>query len=130
MPRLTFKKNERLCSRKAIEELYSNGKSFYSRNFKIIFLIQKEISLYPCQVVFSVPKKIFKRAVDRNLIKRRMREAYRANKLEFYKQLTDKKIFLHLLVLYNTKEILSFDEINKNMQQAISDLVKKMVLTQ
>jgi len=126
LPRLTFKKNERLCSRKAIEELYSKGQSFYSRNFKIIFLVQKEISLYPCQVVFSAPKKIFKRAVDRNLIKRRMREAYRANKPEFYKQLSDKNIFLHLLVLYNTKEILAFDEINKNVLNALNDLVKKL----
>ncbi len=126
MPRLTLKKSERLCSRKAIEELYSKGQSFYSRNFKIIFLVQKEISLYPCQVVFSVPKKIFKRAVDRNLLKRRMREAYRANKPEFYNQLTEKKTFLHLLAIYNTKEILSFEEIDKNIQQAINDLVKKM----
>ena len=125
MPRLTFKKNERLSSRKAIEELYSNGKSFYSRNFKVIFLLQKEIPLYPCQIVFSVPKKIFKRAVDRNLLKRRMREAYRADKPSFYQTLTDKKVFVHVLVIYNTKEILSFEEVAKNMQQAIADLLKK-----
>jgi ribonuclease P protein component len=125
LPRLTFKKNERLCSRKAIDELYENGKSFYSGNFKIIFLVQNEIPLYPCQVVFSVPKKLFKRAVDRNLIKRRMREAYRAAKPEFYNQLSGKKIFIHTMLLFTNKEILSFDEINKNMQQALPDLVKK-----
>jgi len=126
LPRLTFKKNERLSSRKSIEELYSSGQSFYSKNFKIIYLIQKEISLYPCQVVFSVPKKLFKRAVDRNLLKRRMREAYRTNKPDFYKELTDKKVFLHVLLLYSAKEILSFEEINRNMQQASCDLVKKL----
>ena len=125
MPRLTFKKNERLCSRKAIDELYAGGKSFYSGNFKIIFLIQQEIPLYPCQVVFSVPKKLFKRAVDRNLVKRRMREAYRTAKPEFYNQLSAKKIFIHAMLLYTNKEILLFEEINKNMQQALSDLVKK-----
>jgi ribonuclease P protein component len=125
LPRLTFKKNERLCSRKAIDELYGSGKSFYSGNFKIIFLVQKEIPLYPCQIVFSVPKKLFKRAVDRNLIKRRMREAYRAVKPEFYNRLSDKKIFIHVMLLYTNKEILSFEEINKNMQQALPDLVKK-----
>ena len=128
MPRFTFKKNERLSSRKAIEELYSNGKSFYSKNFKVIFLLQKEIPLVPCQIVFSVPKKIFKRAVDRNLLKRRMREAYRADKPAFYNQLTDKKVFIHVLMIYSTKEILSFEEITKNMQQAMSDLVKKTLV--
>ena len=126
MPRFTFKKNERLSSRKAIEELYSAGRSFYSGNFKVIYLPQKEISVYPCQVVFSVPKKLFKRAVDRNLIKRRMREAYRAGKPAFYKELTEKKVFLHALLLYTTKEILTFEEINRNMQQATADLVKKI----
>ncbi|HWY39120.1 MAG TPA: ribonuclease P protein component [Bacteroidia bacterium] len=125
MPRLTFNKNERLCSRKAIEELYSNGRSFYCPNLKVIFLPQKEIALHPCQVVFSAPKKSFKRAVDRNLIKRRMREAYRLNKPAFYEQLNNKKIYLHVLFLYNSKEIFSFEEISRNMQQALAELLKK-----
>ena len=126
MPRFTFKKNERLCSRKAIEELYSNGRSFYCRNFKVIYLKQTETSPFPCQVVFSVPKRIFKRAVDRNLIKRRMREAYRILKPEFYAQLNEKNTSLHLLVLYNTKTILPFEEIGKNVQQALQELTLKV----
>lgn len=125
MPRLTFKKAERLCSQKEIDELYSKGKSFYCGNFKIIFLIQQKVSLHPCQVVFSVPKKLFKRAVDRNLIKRRIREAYRFNKPEFYDKLNNKKIHLHLLLLYTNKEILSFEEVNKNILDALADLIKK-----
>ncbi|MGZ3863466.1 MAG: ribonuclease P protein component [Bacteroidia bacterium] len=125
MPRLTFKKEERLCSLKAIEELYSKGKSFHAGNLKIIFLTHQQISLPHCQVVFSVPKKLFKRAVDRNLLKRRMREAYRTNKPDFYDILTGKKIFLHMLVLYTNRQITAFDEINRNMQQGLAELVKK-----
>lgn len=125
MPRLTFKKEERLCSLKAIEELYSKGRSFNSGNLKIIFLKHEQTSLPPCQVVFSAPKKLFKRAVDRNLLKRRMREAYRTNKPGFNSHLNEQKIFLHILVLYTNKEIVSFDEINKNIQQALAELVKK-----
>ncbi len=127
MPRFTFKKNEHLCSAKAIEELYSKGQSFYTKNFKVIFFVRKENIQPPCQVVFSVPKRSFKRAVDRNLIKRRMREAYRFNKHTLYFGLTEKKVGLHLLLLYTHKEILSFDEINKNSIQAISMLLNKTI---
>ncbi|MGZ3903425.1 MAG: ribonuclease P protein component [Bacteroidia bacterium] len=125
MPRLTFKKEERLCSLKAIEELYSKGISFHSGSLKVIFLKHEQGFLPPCQVVFSVPKKLFKRAVDRNLLKRRMREAYRTNKPDFYDRLSEKKISLHILVLFIKKEIVPFDEINKNMQHLLAELVKK-----
>jgi ribonuclease P protein component len=126
LPRLTFKKKERLSSRKAIEELYAKGRSLQAGNLKIIFLVQQEPSLYPCSVVFSAPKKLFKRAVDRNLIKRRMREAYRANKPEFYNQLNEKKVVLHAILLYTNKQILSFGEIAANMEKALGDLIKKI----
>lgn len=127
MPRLTFKKEERLCSLKAIEELYSKGKSFHSGNLKVIFLTHQETSLPPCQVVFSVPKKLFKRAVDRNLLKRRMRESYRTNKPDFYNGIMEKKIYLHAMLLYTSKEILTFEEINKNTLLALTELVKRVV---
>lgn len=125
MPRFTFKKNERLCSRKDIEQLYAGGQVFYVNSFKIIFLVQKDSPVNLCQVVFSAPKKMFPRAVDRNLLKRRLREAYRLNKPVFYQELSEKNISLHLLVQYNTKNILSFEEIATNMKQAINDIVKK-----
>mgnify|MGYP001560056969 CR=1 FL=1 len=125
MPRFTFKKNEHLCSPKAIELLYSKGQSFYAKNFKVIFSIQKENIAPPCQVVFSVPKRSFKRAVDRNLIKRRIRESFRLNKHILYNHLTENKVGLHLLVLYTAKEILSFDEINKNLEQVMQTLLIK-----
>ncbi len=129
MSRFTFKKNEHLCSPKAIEALYSTGQSFYTKNFKIIFSLQKESLQPPCQVVFSVPKRSFKRAVDRNLIKRRMKEAYRTNKHILYSNLEEKKLGLHILILYTAKEILSFDEIHKNSLQAIQTLVYKTTTT-
>ena len=126
MPRFTFKKNERLCSAKAIEELYKEGKSFYTKSLKVIFLVHPENIQTPCSVVLSVPKRSFKRAVDRNLLKRRIKESYRVNKLTLYEGLIKNKVSLHLLVLYTPKEILLFDEINKNVIQALKTLLNKV----
>ena len=75
----TFSKSERLCSKIAIEKLVEEGKSFHLSPFKISWLSNTEESV-PVQILISVPKRTFKRAVYRNLLKRRIREAYRKNK--------------------------------------------------
>src|SRR5271170_3084196 len=93
----TFKKEERLCNKKLIDGLFHSGSSFLCYPFKVSWLVVEEPRIYPAQIVFSVSKKRFKRAVDRNLIKRRMREAYRLNKQDcLYNVLNsaDKKIAL------------------------------------
>ena len=80
----TFSKTERLCSKKAIEALFENGKSFYCPPFLIVWSYSLVEIPFPAQVAFSVSKKGFKLAVTRNLIKRRTREAYRKNKKDLY----------------------------------------------
>lgn len=76
----TFHKEERLCSRKLLDLLFKNGSSFLLYPFRISFLLITEDHAFPAQVVVNVSKKRFKRAHDRNLIKRRTREAYRLQK--------------------------------------------------
>jgi ribonuclease P protein component len=80
----TFGKTERLCSKKAIEALFENGKSFYCPPFLIVWAYSSAEIPFPAQVAFSVSKKGFRLAVTRNLIKRRIREAYRKNKKDLY----------------------------------------------
>jgi ribonuclease P protein component len=73
-------KNERLHSKKLIKELFDKGSSFFLYPFKVMVLDINIDIQETNQVLFSVSKKKLKKAVDRNLIKRRMREAYRLNK--------------------------------------------------
>jgi ribonuclease P protein component len=95
----TFNKSERLSSKKAIEALFNSGKSFYCPPFLIVWEYSSTDIPYPAQVAFSVPKKAFKSAVTRNLIKRRIREAYRKNKAILYNFLiaSDKKIVFTII---------------------------------
>ena len=119
----TFTKEERLCNKKLIDELFHNGSSFLCYPFKASWLVVSQPQQYPAQIVFSVSKKRFKRAVDRNLIKRRMREAYRLNKqLQLYNSLigADKQIVLS--VGYIGKEIAAYEFIEKKMLKLLTQL--------
>lgn len=79
-PDFSFGKEERLCSKKVIDKLFSEGESFLSFPYKVVYLKTTLPTDRLVQVAFTVSKKSFKKAVQRNLIKRRMREAYRLNK--------------------------------------------------
>ena len=100
----TFSKSERLCSKKVIEALFQQGRSFYCQPFLIIWAYSEAIMPFPAQVAISVPKKVFRLAVTRNLIKRRIREVYRANKESLYEFLlaSDKKIVFTMIFRDNT----------------------------
>ena len=80
MGKYTFPKDEKLTSENLIKELFEKGSSFYLYPYKVFFMAHPDQGLPAHQVLITVSRKLFPRAVDRNLIKRRMREAYRLNK--------------------------------------------------
>lgn len=97
----TFDKTERLCSKKALDELFSGGKSKTHFPIKVIFKTSVYESDFPARVVFIVPKKKHKRANKRNAIRRRMREVYRLNKHKLYQSLGEKKLDIMFVFLSN-----------------------------
>ena len=79
MGKFSFHKGERLKSEKLIQELFEKGSSFNLYPFRVVYLINAN-GATPHQAMFTASSRNFKRAVDRNKIKRRTREAYRLNK--------------------------------------------------
>ncbi|WP_421939140.1 ribonuclease P protein component [Pedobacter sp.] len=115
----TFRKEERLCSRKHLDLLFKNGSSFLLYPLRISYLFIDEPAEVKAQVVINVPKKRYKRAVDRNLLKRRIREAYRLNKQEsLYLQLPEHKGMLLLSIQFVGKDKYAFPFIEKKLLAA------------
>jgi len=94
MMRFTFKKIEKLKSKKLIEQLFENGSSLSQYPIRMVYLKIEHLSNSPIQASFSVSKRKFKKAVDRNRIKRLMREAYRQHKHILYQNVNDKHIIM------------------------------------
>ncbi|MDQ3393659.1 MAG: ribonuclease P protein component [Bacteroidota bacterium] len=115
----TFHKSERLNSRKLIQELFDKGSSFFLYPLKVIFFSAPPGS--PNQVLFSVPKRNFKKAVDRNKIKRRLRESYRSNKTILMYGEKNTNSYL-IAFIYLGKEILTFNEINDKLKSSLGRL--------
>lgn len=106
-------KTERLCSKKTIEELFAKGSSVYLYPFRLQYLTAPDGQpAYP-QVLFSVPKRNFKRANRRNLIRRRLREVYRLHKYELLCATPAAVFPAHLAILYISKEILPSEVLAK-----------------
>jgi len=122
----TFTKIERLCSKKAIDDLFANGKSKTQFPIKLIFKQAEFESPFPIRVMFVVPKKKHKRANKRNAIKRRMREVYRLNKHRLYEAFTTQKMDVMFICLSN--EVLEYDVIDKCMNQLMETLIKINVI--
>lgn len=99
----TFKKTERLSSKKEFDQLVANGSSFNKYPFRLIFSAQATDGANPVKAAISVPKKRIKLAVSRNRIKRLFREVYRLNKQPLVKFAVENKINFQLLFVFTGK---------------------------
>ena len=118
----TFNKLEKLKSRKALDYLFKEGKAFLIHPFKVSYIIEQNTKgKINCGV--GVSKRNFSKAVDRNRIKRLMREVYRLNKLPLHQVIAENDIMFFILFIDKKVPEKSIDLENK-MQQVILKLVE------
>ena len=121
--REAFDKSERLCSTRIISGLFENGNIFHTSLFKIVWSNSPLILPFPAQTAFSVPKKGFRLAVTRNLIKRRMREAYRKNKYLLYESLASQNKQIVLIVIMKGTSVPDYSSIEKSIKEMLDKLI-------
>lgn len=100
-------KSERLHAEKSIKELFNEGSSFFLFPFKVQFFVKKGVPTGTPRVLFSVSKRKLRKAVDRNFVKRRIKEAYRLNK----GLLSPENIDLNVGLIYVAGNLMEFSEI-------------------
>lgn len=106
-----FRKYERLCGKAQIESLFVEGRSFSVYPFKVICKFSEPEPGNPAKILISVPKKNFRHAVTRNLIRRRIREIYRKHKPGFYQNLRKLNSKCLFALIYNSKQVLKSSEL-------------------
>ncbi|MDR1865211.1 MAG: ribonuclease P protein component [Bacteroidales bacterium] len=119
----TLCKKERLCGKRMIAELFVSGKSFFHPPFRVIWM-KTTGGDAPVRFAVSVPKRRFKRAVHRNLIKRRTREAFRLNKQLLHNFVEEGQQIL-LMLVYTSDEISLFNELNGSMKKILQHIASK-----
>lgn len=125
MTRFTFSRQERLSSLKEIETLFSEGHSLMKYPLRIIWREYPDPVEVPVRVLISVSKKKFSKAVDRNRVKRLIRESYRLLKPVFYEALPADRSF-QIGLIYVGKEILDFETIQKGLSKALERLITQI----
>ena len=126
----TFGKKEKLVSKKAIDALFSGGnsRSMSAYPLRVVFMRkERNETEEPAQVMVSVSKRHFKRAVKRNRVKRQIREAYRLNKHLLYEALEQKKdMAVAMAFIWQSDELAETALITEKMQSLLGRMAEKI----
>lgn len=124
----TFSKKEKLCSKKLTDELFQSGNKFLVFPFSIHWKIcQKEEIPAPAQVLIATSKRKFHHAVDRNKVKRLMRECYRTHKGDIYSILEEKNIRIIISINYIHNGILDYKHFDEKFVKMMKFFEKQLI---
>lgn len=120
--RFTLSKEERICSKKLINELFTgNGRSMTAFPLRVVFMKRTILDDQPrAAMLVSVPKRYFKHAVDRNRVKRQVREAFRRNKSIITQNLTDDHEAVAMAFVWLTNEKYPSSEVENRMVRLLT----------
>jgi ribonuclease P protein component len=118
----TFPKEEKLKSRKMISKIFSEGSVVKAYPIRIQFIFHNVEGLPECQVGVSVPKRYFKKAVDRNRVKRQIKEAYRLNRSSLVNVLHAKQKKIAMMIIFASKEKLEYARIEELLIRSMSNI--------
>lgn len=120
--RFTLSKEERICSKKLINELFTgNGRSMTAFPLRVVFMKRTIVDDQPrAAMLVSVPKRYFKHAVDRNRVKRQVREAFRRNKSIITQNLTDDHEAIAMAFVWLTDEKFPSSEVENRMVRLLT----------
>jgi len=122
----TFKKSERLCNRSSTEKLYAEGSSCKEGPLRLVYLQIKSERRDPLKVQIIVPKRHIAKAVNRNLVKRYIRESVRNQKQLLIDYLRLQGICLDISIIYQSSEINSSLIIDQKINSLLIRLKSKL----
>lgn len=119
----TYPQKEKLKSKKLIDQLFTEGQSVSAFPLRLVYLGTTFDDDVVLKTGVSVSKRHFKTAVDRNYIKRLLREAYRLNKATYFNNLTTPHAFM---ILYIGKEKPTFNQIDATTKRLFEKFLNKV----
>ncbi|MEJ6753659.1 MAG: ribonuclease P protein component [Flavobacteriales bacterium] len=121
-----FPKNQKLCSETVIKEMFSSGKSFTTSGLRLVWKLDNNKDGVAVKSIIVVPKKKIRLAVKRNIIRRRLKEAYRLNKIELENMLKNKQLQLSIAVIYQKGKILPYKTVEEEIKLILERLSKEI----
>mgnify|MGYP000185710680 CR=1 FL=1 len=121
----TFAKSEKLCSKKVIEELFKTSSSVFLYPFKLAYLTREELTTEAPKVLVTASKRNFKKAHQRNKIKRKIKESYRLSKPYYFSK--PHQITAIAIIFVAKTDAIPFSELQERMEKALKRLLKSKV---